>query len=1093
MIELWGLVHVVTSPAMKPLWEWLGSFSQDIAQDLLKDFVKDDLIISNWQRLPFTAQGRTVIRSLKSFVAAMEQELDRLGCAPDVYVKPLKTFIKDRDGAALLGTALNLRQETPDPIALADLWDELGVRSLPEGFDWSAVATAYRSAVQAIVRDSAELRSIAQFELTAQLLEGQQATADLLADRLGPAVDFDLEAYARSIQTTCGKLPLDQLATDGGAYSVKLWQVFLPQRARECGEYLPQLDKAPKELLRQYGLLEKETDARQQQQLRELYRRQAPRSVLELAADSAMNLLVILGDPGSGKSTLLKYLALDWATYENELCRINDIRPLDQLLARPLPLLVKLRKLSCESSLDILNYFHSGNVFDRLNKSQLHDQLIAGRALLLFDGLDEVFEPARREAVIREICRLAHEYPATKIIVTSRVYGYQNYARSLTNHGFRHWLLEEFDDTQIKNFCDRWHQETFETSEKADRDRCRKRLGNAIAQRRTIRELAGNPLMLTMMCILNRKSQLPDERLEFYRQATDLLLRDWDVEHKNLPDRCQEMQLTLNQKHKIVRRVAFYLQNTKGGLAGNLIREADLQAIVADYLRTLSQPNPEGWAEALIDSLRVRNFTLCSAGTGYYAFVHRTFLEYFCATEIYERFGKRGSESQSAISTDDLIHKIFGQRWRDDAWREVLLLLAIKLDIEFSEKALASLVELDEATSEKADFANLFLAADCLAELPERSTIADLDRDLLQRLRSLTTWETLRNSDSLEDWDPNDEIFNQRILKVRRFAVTYIAQHWKDHPKALTWLNEWVSNDKNWSIREAAVAAIVQHWRNDPSTLPLLKKLVHDDQDDDVMRTAAQAIAQYWSDDPNILSLLKDRACSDKNTWVRRAAVQVIAQYWSDCPDTLPWLKERVHNDYDTFLRQAAVQVISQYWSNHPDTLPWLKERVRHEKDNNVLYAVVESIAQYWSDDTDTLPWLKERIKTDETVLMRFTVLNAIVHGWPNKIDTYIAELVFDEEDESIRKLAVDVIVQYYLNYPDKFNLLCELTTQDLSQRDKAWHSSRQMVLSGLLEIAPENPQVVDLLRDRAANDPDDLLREWATKQLTKIDPQQVG
>ncbi|HEY9689849.1 MAG TPA: hypothetical protein V6D46_07635, partial [Coleofasciculaceae cyanobacterium] len=241
-LAFWGLTAAATSPAMKPLWEWLGGFAQDVAQDLLKDFVKDDLIIGTWQRLPFTARGRTVGRSLAAFGAAMERELDRLGGQPEQYVKPLKTFIKDRDGAALLGTALNLRQETPEAIALEALWDQLGVRSLPEGFDWAAVAAEYRSAVRAIVRESDELRAIAQFELTAQLLEGQQATAALLADRLGPAVDFDLLAYARSLQINYGKLPLHHLVEDAKADSMQLWQIFLPQRARECEEYLPRLN-----------------------------------------------------------------------------------------------------------------------------------------------------------------------------------------------------------------------------------------------------------------------------------------------------------------------------------------------------------------------------------------------------------------------------------------------------------------------------------------------------------------------------------------------------------------------------------------------------------------------------------------------------------------------------------------------------------------------------------------------------------------------------------------------------------------------------------------------------------------------------------
>ncbi len=874
-LVVWGVTQAVGFA--------FGAVMEDLAKDTLKDYVKDFFkgrlqgLVDRFGPDPLeTATGKAI----KGFLDLVQRELE--DCFDDelslvqAYAESLKRLIADPAVAGALGSAF-ADGEQVNPVVWADRWSALKLKPLPPEFNWQKIAKRYQKRTRELIGADAELRAIAQFELVAE-------THKLVRDSLGPIVDFDLLAYARSLQTDHEVLPLDQLATDGGAYSVKLWQVFLPQRARECGEYLPQLDKAPKELLRQYGLLEGEPDENQQEKWRDLYRNQAPQSVVELVKNSDINLLVILGDPGSGKSTLLKYLALDWATYENELFKTNHTQPSDQLLLRPLPLFVELRRLSRQVPLDVLEYFHSGNVLDRLNKSQLHDWLSAGRVLLLFDGLDEVFEPAKREEVIREICRLAHDYPAAKIIVTSRVYGYQNYARSLTNHGFRHWLLEEFDDQQIKDFCDRWHQETFGDGQQADRDRCRDRMSAAIARGRTIRELAGNPLMLTMMCILNRKSRLPDERLEFYRQATDLLLRDWDVEHKKLPDRCQDIQLTLNQKQKIVRRVAFFLQNTDGGLKGNLIAQADLQAIVADYLRTLSLPNPEGWAEALIDALQERNFTLCSAGTGYYAFVHRTFLEYFCATELWERFNQRDSGSQNAISMDDLIHTVFGQYWNDDAWREVLILLAIKLDIGFAKQAIASLVQLDHATSEKADFANLFLAADCLAELPERSAIAELDRDLLQQLRSLTTWEALREVRSREDWG-----FNQRIRKVRERALSCVAQHWQDHPDTLPWLKDRARSDEIQFVRRAAVQELARGWKNDTKTFNFLCEVATQDpfqRSDSQLRhiesnpreTALVRLLEIAPENPQVIDLLRDRAANDPDDLLRQWATEQLAE-----------------------------------------------------------------------------------------------------------------------------------------------------------------------------------------------------------------------
>ncbi len=42
----------------------------------------------------------------------------------------------------------------------------------------------------------------------------------------------------------------------------------------------------------------------------------------------------------------------------------------------------------------------------------------------MFDGLDEVFNPAQREDIINDIIRFTNEYPDVQIIVTSRVIGY---------------------------------------------------------------------------------------------------------------------------------------------------------------------------------------------------------------------------------------------------------------------------------------------------------------------------------------------------------------------------------------------------------------------------------------------------------------------------------------------------------------------------------------------------------------------------------------------------------------------------------------------------------------------------------------------
>ena len=48
-----------------------------------------------------------------------------------------------------------------------------------------------------------------------------------------------------------------------------------------------------------------------------------------------------------------------------------------------------------------------------------------GLALVVFDGLDEIFDTAVREQVIRQIEAFAGRYPQVRVLVTTRVVGYR--------------------------------------------------------------------------------------------------------------------------------------------------------------------------------------------------------------------------------------------------------------------------------------------------------------------------------------------------------------------------------------------------------------------------------------------------------------------------------------------------------------------------------------------------------------------------------------------------------------------------------------------------------------------------------------------
>uniref|UniRef100_UPI0025D3CC8E NACHT domain-containing protein n=1 Tax=Okeania sp. SIO2F4 TaxID=2607790 RepID=UPI0025D3CC8E len=388
---------------------------------------------------------------------------------------------------------------------------------------------------------------------------------------------------------------------------MKLWRMFIPQNVRESQEFLPQVHEIPKEYLqrlKQTGQLEAEFSPEQLENLRRRYFEQQIRSVLELIEDKKYKYLVILGDPGSGKSTLLQYIALEWA----EL-------PLKDLPLQPIPLLIELRTYvrnhdgnKCNNFLDFLE--KGSGVVCQFPQQELDEKLKNGDAIVMFDGLDEVFEPAKREEIITDIHRFTNNYKNVRVIVTSRIIGYK--PQKLRDAEFNHFILQDLEAEQVEDFIQRWHDLTY--LDVAERERKRERLKRAIKDSSAINELSGNPLLLTMMSILNRNQELPRDRAGLYNQASRVLLQQWDMERALIDAKIDPITIDYKDKQAILRRVAHFMQDNEAGLAGNLIHGNDLEKIIRDYLKSVDINEPRTAARVLMEQLRSRNFILCFVG-----------------------------------------------------------------------------------------------------------------------------------------------------------------------------------------------------------------------------------------------------------------------------------------------------------------------------------------------------------------------------------------------------------------------------------------------------------------------------------------------
>ncbi|MEQ8751980.1 MAG: HEAT repeat domain-containing protein [Coleofasciculus sp. G1-WW12-02] len=988
---------IVKNLELKQIWLKL---QQEKLEEYVNDFFKDCLSKGVLLASPDVLK-KSLLEALAQFLKLIEDELlfecELTGAEiRDTYQVAIEGFLRDNDVKPLLGKAFEKNCRIIDANQLRIIWVQRYSPDMPTGFNWDGVAKQYVNEVKRLVRTSPELRE----QLKLESLESLEQQGREIA---GIPPDFNLTKYQKGLRDRYSHLNLSSLDTTGCAYNeLKLWQIFIPQNVRQVHQVLPQVYELPKEhqrRLRESNQLDTDISIEELTEYKQVYAQQPIRPINEIINDKDnYRYLVILGDPGSGKSTLLQYLALDWA----------NSTPNDASL-QPIPLLIELRTYMRNRDVgqckNFLEFFHdSSGIVCHLNQHQLVKQLKAGNALVMFDGLDEVFDPGKREDVITDIHRFTNDYPDVRVIVTSRVIGYK--PQRLRDAQFYHFMLQDLEADQIQDFITRWHDLTF--TDQVDKQRKRERLQRAIDTSKAIRELAGNPLLLTMMAILNRNRELPRDRPELYNQASQVLLYQWDVERALVEHQQLEIQtIDYKDKQAMLRRVAYQMQAAEKGLAGNLIAADELEGILTDYLKTLDINNSRAVARVIIKQLRERNFILCFMGADYYAFVHRTFLEYFCAWEYVWRF-----EKERTISLEELKTEVFGKHWQDESWHEVLRLIVGMIEPRLAGEIIDYLMNQGGA---KQNFINLFLAADCLSEVRNRSIIASTATQLLNWIEELIDYDF-----------PGEYGYDYQLYEIAHEihtqAVVSIATTWHDSPDTLPWLKQTAQSDDDWIVRQAAVEEIAKGWKDDSDTLPWLKQTAQFDDEGDVRLTAVQEIAKGWKDDPDTLPWLKQKAEYDDYLFVRYAAVQEIAKGWKYNPDTLSWLKQKAQSYNDSAVRRAAVEEIAKGWKDDPDTLLILKQKAQSDNDSAVRCAAVQELAKGWKDEPLLFELLRDRALNDPCVREqdwhdnpRQLALEIIIKQYPDNPQTLplLRDRAENDPDEKVRGFAQNKLAQF--------------------------------------------------------------------------------
>ncbi|HSV65233.1 MAG TPA: HEAT repeat domain-containing protein [Mycobacteriales bacterium] len=761
---------------------------------------------------------------------------------------------------------------------------------------------------------------------------------------------------------------------------VLLRSVFVPQHAR--AEHPPV--ELPKELWRRLveageldgtdlpGVVDLERVAA----ARQAYQQQPARPVLEVLAEPGRRLVVVLGDPGAGKSTLARYVALELATDQPQ-------GPLTALSGW-LPLLVELRTYADprwreRTFLDLIDHLHDTEGVG-LPKEALQTYLHSGgQAVVIFDGLDEVFDPAVRETVSRQIVGFAARYPTARVLVTSRIIGYRRAV--LAGAGFDHFTVQDLDRGQVEGFVSRWYELACpdDPSEAAQREQ---RLLAAVDGSPSLRELAGNPLLLTILAIIGRRQELPRDRRSVYAHAAAVLVEHWEVERHLRNARIDLGYIGPEDKHELLQHVARRMQDGPDGLAGNHISGADLLAEFSGYLQQRYQLLRERAipaARAILAQFRERNFILSHFGAEVYGFVHRAFLEYFSAADIVSRF-----EQERSLDEQQLTREVFGRHWADPAWQEVLLLVAGMINERFTGRILDHLLRANPLWFLRPDQPprHVLLAVRCIGEVRKlglltgqgHATIAAvtalldlttfapftwdhrLQESVVASLRqvALPVFEALGPAwpgrEHYLDWyrlHGQDEEFSELGTDRPGLTAHILAALFPDTPKVKSLLQTQAILGANGAVREAAVQAVAAGWAQDPQTLGWLRQRGTDDPDGYVRQAAVEAVAAGWAQDPQTLGWLRQRGTDDEHWAVRQAAARAVAAGWAQDPQTLGWLRQRGTDDPAGAVRQAAVEAVAAGWAQDPQTLGWLRQRDTDDPDRDVRRAAARLVSEW--------------------------------------------------------------------------------------------------------------------------------------------------
>ena len=327
------------------------------------------------------------------------------------------------------------------------------------------------------------------------------------------------------------------------------------------------------------------------------------------ALQSPTKRVLVLGKAGCGKTTMMRWLALEasQAKHDKPEMTIEDtaLLGLNRKQLRlsgwreKVPFYLRLRDWET-GSLPTPDEFHKGGAPDEEPPSGWAKQILTeGRGLLLLDGLDELSQ-ARRQDALKWIRSLTRDYSADNVIVvTGRPAALEEGA--LKDADFVEYEIRDLSPYGRAECVRRWHEAVRRQLGDAREDvkELAEREHRLLAEMKTnyaVALLAANPLLCALLCALNRlyRESLPQNEHDLCQSACNMLAYDRDWLNKVPREVFSPAYYALNKTMRlaVAQHLAYLIAREEGSRIGrgNAAREV-ATAIGARKTTTMKKRN----------------------------------------------------------------------------------------------------------------------------------------------------------------------------------------------------------------------------------------------------------------------------------------------------------------------------------------------------------------------------------------------------------------------------------------------------------------------------------------------------------------------